>query len=50
MALNIAKQGYISVAVDNAAAGEAADLEPLTGTVMIMILRHAFCWNWDGAI
>ena len=32
MALNIAKQGYISVAVDNAAAGEAADLEPLTGT------------------
>ena len=32
MALNIAKQGYIAVAVDNAAAGEAADLEPLAGT------------------
>ncbi|ADV44728.1 alpha/beta hydrolase family protein [Bacteroides helcogenes] len=30
MALNVAKQGYIAVAVDNAAAGEAADLEHLS--------------------
>lgn len=32
MALNIVKRGYIAVAVDNAASGEAADLEELAGT------------------
>lgn len=32
MALNIVRRGYIAVAVDNAASGEAADLEEMAGT------------------
>ena len=32
MALNMARQGYIAVAVDNACAGDAADLEHIAGT------------------
>lgn len=32
MALNMARQGYIAVAVDNACAGNAADLEHIAGT------------------
>ncbi len=32
MALNVVKQGYIAVAVDNAASGEASDLEHLAHT------------------
>lgn len=52
MALNIVKRGYIAVAVDNAAAGEAADLEPLAGsgydydTTSRILLELG--WSWLG--
>lgn len=52
MALNMVKHGYIAVAVDNAAAGEAADLEPLTGkgydydTPSRILLELG--WSWLG--
>lgn len=52
MALNIAKRGYIAVAVDNAASGEAADLENLTGagydydTSSRLLLELG--WSWLG--
>lgn len=52
MALNIARHGYIAVAVDNAASGEAADLEPLAGsgydydTPSRILLELG--WSWLG--
>lgn len=51
-ARSIARCGYITVAVDNAAAGEAADLEPLTGvgydydTPARILLELG--WSWLG--
>ena len=52
MALNIVRRGYIAVAVDNAASGEASDLEELTGagydydTPARMLLELG--WSWLG--
>ena len=52
MALNIVRRGYIAVAVDNAASGEASDLEELAGTgydydtVSRMLLETG--WSWLG--
>ena len=52
MALNIVRRGYIAVAVDNACAGEASDLERLTGksydydTPSRMLLELG--WSWLG--
>lgn len=52
MALNIVRRGYIAVAVDNAAAGEAADLEPLTGAGYDYDTPSRFLlemgWSWLG--
>ena len=52
MALNIVRRGYVAVAVDNAASGEAADLEELTAvgydydTPARMLLEMG--WSWLG--
>ena len=52
MARNIAKRGYVAVAVDNAASGEASDLEEKTGigydydTPSRMLLELG--WSWLG--
>ena len=52
MARNIAKRGYVAVAVDNAASGEASDLEETTGigydydTPSRMLLELG--WSWLG--
>ena len=52
MALNIVRRGYIAVAVDNAASGEAADLENLIGagydydTSSRLLLELG--WSWLG--
>ena len=52
MALNIVKRGYIAVAVDNAASGEASDLEDIAGTgydydtPARMLLELG--WSWLG--
>lgn len=49
MALNMVKEGYVAVAVDNAAAGEASDLECYDKDgIMTMMLFPVFCLNWDG--
>lgn len=51
-ALHLVQKGYIAVAVDNAAAGEAADLEPLAGsgydydTPSRILLELG--WSWLG--
>lgn len=52
MALNIARHGYIAVAVDNACAGEASDLEHLAGTGIdydtSSRLLLEMGWSWLG--
>ena len=53
MALDMVKQGYIAVAVDNAAAGEAADLEGPSGSCDYdydLVSRYLLemGWSWLG--
>lgn len=49
MALNMVKEGYVAVAVDNAAAGEASDLECYDkGWNYDYDVVSRFCLNWDG--
>ena len=52
MALNMVRHGYIAVAVDNACAGEASDLEHLTGSYYDYETPSRFLlelgWSWLG--